>query len=80
MNDYKPTNKILKAMIHKAEEKLEVARKDFEMGYYGDATSRAYYAVFHAISAVLAKHGLTFSSHAQTIGTFNCMFNCYLFT
>ena len=42
-----------------------------ELGYYGDAASRAYYAVFHAISAVLAKKGLTFSSHAQTIGTFN---------
>jgi len=33
--------------------------------------SRAYYAVFHAISAVLAEQGLSFSSHAQTLGAFN---------
>ena len=71
MTDYKPTNETLKAMIEKAEEKLEIATKEYEMGYYGDAVSRAYYAVFHAISAVLAQIGLTFSSHAQTIGAFN---------
>jgi len=48
-----------------------VAKKDFEHGFFGDAASRAYYAVFHAISAVLATKGLTFSSHTQTIGAFN---------
>ena len=71
MSDYKPTGDVLKAMIIKAEQKLEVARNDFKFEYYGDAVSRAYYAVFHAISAVLAKNGLAFSSHAQTIGAFN---------
>jgi len=71
MSDYKPTDNTLKAMIRKAEEKLAVARKDFEYEYYGDAVSRAYYSVFHAISAVLAKKGLTYSSHTQTIGAFN---------
>jgi len=71
MSDYKPTDDTLKAMIRKAEEKLAVAKKDFEYGYYGDAASRAYYSVFHAISAVLAKKGLTYSSHTQTIGAFN---------
>ena len=67
MTDYKPTDETLKAMIEKAEEKLDIATKEFEMGYYGDAVSRAYYAVFHAISAVLAHNGLTYSSHTQTI-------------
>lgn len=71
MNKYEPTLKTLKAMINKAQEKLEVAKVDFESGYYGDASSRAYYAVFHAISAVLAAKGFTFTSHAQTIGAFN---------
>jgi uncharacterized protein (UPF0332 family) len=40
-------------------------------GFDGEASSRAYYAVFHAITAVLATRGLAFSSHAQTIGAFN---------
>ena len=71
MSGYEPTPDALKAMIKKAEEKLEVAKNDFELGYFGDAASRAYYAVFHAISAVLAVKGLTFTSHAQTIGAFN---------
>lgn len=58
-------------MLQKALEKLEVAKKDFELGYYGDASSRSYYAIYHAMSAALATKGLTFSSHAQTIGAFN---------
>ena len=39
--------------------------------FYGEAASRAYYGVFHALSAVLAKQGLSFSSHSQVIGGFN---------
>jgi len=42
-----------------------------ESGFFGDACSRAYYAAFHAVSAVLAHHGLAFSSHAQTLAAFN---------
>ncbi len=38
---------------------------------WADAVSRAYYAVFHAVSAVLLTKELVFSSHAQVIGTFN---------
>lgn len=38
---------------------------------YDDAVSRSYYAVFHAISALLFTKGLSFSSHSQTIGAFN---------
>jgi uncharacterized protein (UPF0332 family) len=33
--------------------------------------SRAYYAVFHGISAVLLSKGIAFSSHSQVIGVFN---------
>lgn len=62
---------VLKAMLQKADEKLAVARKDFENEFFGDAVSRAYYAVYHAITAVLASRGLSFSSHTQTLGAFN---------
>ena len=61
----------IKNMLEKAERKLKSAKKLFEIGEYEDAVSRAYYAVFHAISAVLLSKGLTFSKHAQVIGAFN---------
>lgn len=62
MSDYKPTPKVIKAMLNKADEKLRSAGRDYDAGFYGDASSRAYYAAFH---------GFTFSSHAQTLGAFN---------
>jgi uncharacterized protein (UPF0332 family) len=71
MNEYKPTPDVLQAMLWKARENLASAQKNLDSGFYGDVASRAYYAAFHAISAVLADHGLTFSSHAQTLGSFN---------
>jgi hypothetical protein len=60
-----------KAVIKKAESKLKTAYIDFENGQYDDAVSRAYYAVFHMLTAVLLSKGNAFSSHSQTIGNFN---------
>ena len=65
------TAEVLRAMLAKADEMLSSANRDVAAGDYGDAASRAYYAVFHAISAALAGRGLSFSSHSQTIGAFN---------
>lgn len=62
---------VIKAILFKSHEKLETAQIDFDNGRYNDSVSRSYYAVFHAISAVLLSKGLHFSSHAQTIGAFN---------
>lgn len=69
MNEATP--QALRAMLKKARQKLAAARKDMESGFFGDACSRAYYATFHAVSAVLAHHGLAFSSHSQTLAAFN---------
>lgn len=63
--------KIIKSMIKKSEEKLVTAKIDFDNDRFDDAVSRAYYAIFHIISAVLLSKGLHFSSHAQVIGAFN---------
>ena len=71
MKGYKPGLDDLKAMLAKAEQKLAAAQKEFEMGFVSDSASRAYYAAYHAVYAVLAHHGLTFSSHAQVLGAFN---------
>lgn len=71
MTDYQAEDDVLRAMLAKADEKLEAARQELSAGLWGDAASRAYYATFHALSAVLASKGMTFSTHSQVIGTFN---------
>jgi len=71
MNQHQATPQTLRAMLKKAQQKLAAARKDMEFRFFGEASSRAYYAAFHAVSAVLAHHGLAFSSHAQTLAAFN---------
>jgi uncharacterized protein (UPF0332 family) len=62
---------LLRAFLDKANEKLTAARTMLEAGLFDDASSRAYYAAFHAVTAVLGTRGLSFSSHGQTIGAFN---------
>lgn len=71
MNEHRATPEALRAMLKKARDKLTTARKDIEFEFYADAASRAYYGAFHAISAVLAEQGLSYTSHAQTLGAFN---------
>ena len=71
MSENDSKHDVLKAMLQKAYDKLATAHKDMEFGFFGDASSRSYYAAFHAISAVLAEKGMTFSSHAMTLGSFN---------
>lgn len=58
-------------MLAQAEEKLRAAGLLLEGGACGDAASRAYYAAFHAVSALLLSKGQTYSSHAQVLGMFN---------
>ena len=59
------------AVIEKAKDKLKTAHIDFNSGQYDDAVSRAYYAVYHAITAAHLNKGKAYSSHAQTMGAFN---------
>ena len=54
-----------------ARRKLEGARSALDNGFFEDASSRAYYAAFHAATAALASRGLSYSSHGQVIGAFN---------
>jgi uncharacterized protein (UPF0332 family) len=61
----------LAALLAKASEKLETARIMYENARYDDAVSRAYYAVFHAMTAALLSIKLSYSSHGQLIGAFN---------
>ena len=58
-------------LLRAAEDKVEASELLLREGLNGDAASRAYYAAFHAISALHLSRGQTFSSHAQLIGRFN---------
>ena len=62
---------VIRLMLKKGREKLKTANIDFDNDRYEDSISRAYYAVFHTISAVLMSRKLHFSSHKETIGSFN---------
>ena len=61
----------VRMILAKARSKLKTAQIDFDNARYDDSVSRSYYAVYHAISAVLLSKGLHFSSHGQTIGAFS---------
>ena len=61
-------------MMAQAKRKLAAARRELKAGFADEAVSRAYYAAYHAISAVLASPGCAFSSHAQTLGGFHARF------
>ena len=62
---------ILAALITKARNKLATAQLLFKAGKNDDAVSRAYYAVFHALTAILYRNDFVFSKHGQVIGAFN---------
>ena len=57
--------------IEIAKEDLLAAKTLFENRGYRIANNRAYYAIFHALSACLAIEFKGFKSHGQTIGQFN---------
>jgi uncharacterized protein (UPF0332 family) len=61
-------------MFAKAARKLTSARMSLSVGDWEQTASCAYYAAFHAVSALLESRGQTYSSHHQTIGAFNKTF------
>lgn len=66
-----PRDVAIRQILRKARQKLRAGARALEAEDWDDASSRAYYAAFHAVSAVLWKRGLTYSSRAQTLGAFN---------
>ena len=64
----------LMALLSLADEKLRAAGLLIAGGAWGDASSRAYYAAFHAVSAALLSRGETYSRHGQVLGAFNRAF------
>jgi uncharacterized protein (UPF0332 family) len=54
-----------------AKEDLEAAESNWELGHLRAANNRAYYSIYHAITAVLALEQQAFKSHKATISYFN---------
>jgi len=53
--------------LDRAEEKIAAAGSLLEDGFYADAISRAYYAMFHAATALLESKDITAKTHAGVI-------------
>ncbi len=60
--------------MSKAEEKLQAANTLLKEDFIDDAISRAYYAIFHAASAVLLSEGITVESHSALKTMFGLRF------
>ena len=50
-------------LMEKASAALDQATLLLGAGHFDGAADRAYYAMFHAVSALLRHHGMTFASH-----------------
>lgn len=61
-------------LMERAGEKLEVARSLLEDGFYSDAVSRAYYAMFYAARALLAEREMYPKTHRGVIAQFGLEF------
>ena len=71
MNEHKQLSDQLQLMIGKAFRSIAAAHRNIEEGDYDFASSRAYYAAFYAMEAVLLTKGLAYSKHAGVISAFN---------
>ena len=65
---------LLKGFMEKAKSKLAAARTLLKSKDYDDAVSRAYYAAFHAVQALLLTEDLSSSSHQGMINLFGLHF------
>ena len=64
-------NEQLRLMIQKTRRSIKAAYRNIDAGDYDFASSRAYYAAFYAMEAILLTKNLSFSKHAGVISAFN---------
>ena len=57
--------------LDKAKEDYDTAELTMANEQYRSANNRAYYAIYHAITAVLAVDKIAFKRHKDTLGHFN---------
>jgi len=56
--------------LQRARRALQQAKDNLDLGYYDVATSRAYYAMFYAASALLSSEGVSRSKHSGVHSAF----------
>lgn len=56
--------------LQKAKEMLASTKRDMDANDYASANNRAYYAIFHAMRAVLALDGEDYKKHSAVIARF----------
>lgn len=71
MNNNNQLSDQLQLMTGKAFRSIAAAHRNIEEGDYDFASSRAYYAAFYAMEAVLLTKELSYSKHAGVISAFN---------
>jgi len=64
----------IKLYLGRARKSLQQARDNLNLDYYDVATSRAYYAMFYAASALLASKGISRSKHSGVHSAFSQYF------
>jgi len=65
---------IAEAHLRKARERLEASEKLLDDGFYEDAVSRAYYAMYHAAKACLILESSSPKTHEGVISEFGRLF------
>ena len=68
LEEYK--NSLVDYRIKKAKETLEVSKLNYENECYSDSVNRSYYAIFHAVRALLVLEGVEFKKHSAVISHF----------
>lgn len=63
-------NEEIEALLKKADESIKASQLLFDNGLFGFAVSRAYYAMFYMVSAVLLTKSLSFSKHKAVVSSF----------
>jgi uncharacterized protein (UPF0332 family) len=64
-------NRAVSGHMKKAQSNLDSAQMLYDNCMYDSAVSSSYYAVFHAVSALLASKGMEFSKHKTVISKYN---------
>lgn len=67
----KEVETLAKYRIEQSKENLEEAEVLFKNNKFKGANNRAYYAIFHAIKAILALEQIDFKKHSSVIAYFN---------
>ena len=63
-------NEEMEALLKKADQSIKGAWLLFEEEMFGFSVSRAYYAMFYLVTAVLLAKGLIFSKHKAVVASF----------